>query len=649
MFRPVPMILMSVVVLDRDRRAVLRALGELKVVHLMPATVEPGLERLHRRDKTQGLAVCHHLLGRIDKLQRTLEVSEATIDMQGEAEFNLEQGEKKLAVMERQAGELLKRRQDLLQRAGELSALCEQISKYSDLDLPLGDGGRFEFLHFVTGSLAAENLEQLKAGEKVALLTLPREGGQQPLIAITTRTRRQALEKSLDQAGFQRDRLPTMEGETTATLIKSRQSEEKRAMEELLQTNEQLRKLAVQAAKPLASFKRLTNVERRLLEAEQNLPGTEAVVLLSGWVTAARAPALEQRLSEITGGRCAINIRAAENVEEEQVPVLLRNVRWLRPFEMLVIAYGLPRYKELQPVLFVAISFVLMFGMMFGDAGQGMVLALGGLVALFMGHTQKVRDTGLLLIYGGISSIAFGIVYGSYFGLVQLKRYALWHDPLEGNPITLMYAAIGLGVVILSLGLILNIINRFWRGDIIGGFLDKFGVVGLMFYWGVLALIMKFTALQARGLANLALILLLGIPFVGWALKGPLEYALRRHRNHNGTAQPFRSLSTAITDSLVGIFEAVLSYLANTISFVRIAAYSMSHAALLVATFMVATEVQRSSIAGSVLIIIFGNLAAILLEGVIVSVQALRLEYYEFFSKFFSGAGKAFKPFQLEA
>jgi V/A-type H+/Na+-transporting ATPase subunit I len=100
----------------------------------------------------------------------------------------------------------------------------------------------------------------------------------------------------------------------------------------------------------------------------------------------------------------------------------------------------------------------------------------------------------------------------------------------------------------------------------------------------------------------------------------------------------------------VGAFEAILSYLANSISFVRLAAYAMSHAALLVAAFMLAAQVRGFSLGGglwSVIIVILGNLIAIALEGIIASVQALRLEYYEFFGKFFSGNGQPFEPFRL--
>ena len=224
---------------------------------------------------------------------------------------------------------------------------------------------------------------------------------------------------------------------------------------------------------------------------------------------------------------------------------------------MLVAAYGLPKYQELEPTLFVAISYVLMFGMMFGDAGQGAVLAIGGLIVLLVGRTAKTRDVGLLLLFGGLSGVGFGIIYGSYFGLTQFKKYALWHDPLEGDPINLMFTGIGIGILMISLGLILNIINRFRCGDVIGGFLDKFGAVGALFYWGVLVLITKHAAIQSRGFVNLAVLLFLVLPIAAWVLKAPIEYALNRRAGH--LIEPGGGLFAAITESVVGAFEAVLS------------------------------------------------------------------------------------------
>lgn len=652
MFRPVPMTRLSLVVLARDERAVLRSLGESGAMQLVRTPAGPESAPLAPHERATEVTRCARLLTRVEELRRSLEIVPAVEASVEPAPMTLDEAEKRIRSIEEKAGVLLKRRQDLTERSAKLAADCRQMADYRGLEIPLGQPDPYSFLHFVTGTLPAGQLETLQneLTEDVALLPLTEREGRQPLIALTTRQSRGALEQALQRVGFQHEALPAVEGATTDTLFEDSQRERDQVSVALELVNAELRALADGCAESLTDIGALVEVERCLLEAEESFPRTEAATLINGWVPAADAPVLETRVRQITAGRCAIKTTAPANLCEEQIPVLLRHPRWLRPFEMLVSAYGLPRYQELEPTLFVAISYVLMFGMMFGDAGHGAVFAAGGLIALLTGRSAKLRDVGLLLLFAGLSSMAFGIVYGSYFGLDQFKQYALWHDPLEGDPMALMYGAIGIGIVMISLGLILNIINRFRRGDVIGGLLDKFGLVGVLFYWGSLALITQFAAMQSRGLVPLAIVLFLVLPIVGWALKEPIEYF--KHRRAGHVQESGGGLFAASTESLVGAFEAVLSYLANTISFVRLAAYAMSHAALLVAAFMMAGELKQLSVGGdllSVLMIILGNLVAMILEGIIASVQALRLEYYEFFGKFFSGSGPAFKPFRLVA
>ncbi len=164
----------------------------------------------------------------------------------------------------------------------------------------------------------------------------------------------------------------------------------------------------------------------------------------------------------------------------------------------------------------------------------------------------------------------------------------------------------------------------------------------------MLALAVNYAAFQSHGLVKAAVIVFFAVPLLAWALKEPVQLLRRRLAGH--PPEPGHGPSVVLIESLVEVFEGVLSYFSNTISFVRLAAYSMSHAALLVATFMVAAELKPISPGGSLLaigVIIVGNIFALVLEGIICSVQALRLEYYEFFGKFFSGSGQPFKPFRL--
>ena len=649
MFRVVPMMRLKAIVFAQDVRAVLTGLGQMGAMHLTRLPSGPDTAPLAPADRAEELARYDHIRARIQELRKSLEIISLPRELRL-TERTLSETEGDLGSMEQQITELLENRQHVVQRQKELASVFERVWPYRGLEIPLTGVDEFSFLHFVTGNLPAQNFERLEneAGDNAALLPVSRQKGQQSIFAITSRQGWPALERRLQEAGFQHEKLPVVEGATVDGLSEETEKEREQLAKELEQLNGRLKSLAAEFAEPLAEIEGLVDREWRLLDASQKFPRTEATVLISGWVPSGEVAKVEQRMAEITSGRYILQTIHPRSSAEGEIPVLLKHSRLLRPFEMLISTYGLPNYRELEPTLFVAFSYIVMFGVMFGDAGHGMVLAVCGLVALLAVPSPKARDFGVLLFFGGLSSIIFGTIYGSYFGIEELKKYALWHDPLEGDPMQLMYGAIGIGIIMISLGLILNIINRFRRGDLIGGILDKFGLIGLLFYWGTLVLLMKGALIRSWGLMGLSVILFLVVPIIGWSLKEPIEHLLsHRTGEKSGTST---SLVAALMESCVGAFEAVLSYLANTISFVRLAAYAMSHAALLFAAFMLAAQVKDIPFGGSLwslLVIIIGNIIAIILEGVIASVQALRLEYYEFFGKFFSGNGQPFEPFRL--
>ena len=311
---------------------------------------------------------------------------------QNRLKHSLDEAEKNLRRMEEQSSSPLKRRQQLMERIGELAAIGEQVSRYRELAIPLDRPDESAFLHFVTGTLPAENFGKLKVGDNVALLPMPERNGRQLLVAMTTRHNRAALDQALQQADFQPEVLPVAAGATTETMTEQNRREQEQLTAELQQVNTALRKFAEEFAPLLDRMEQLANIERRLLEAEQNFPRTETAILLAGWMPSQVTSTWEQRLREITRGRCAIATTVPKETDAEQIPVLLQHPRLLRPFELLVTAYGLPGYRELEPTLLVAISYLLMFGMMFGDVGDGFILASGGWSALRLSRKKMWRD-----------------------------------------------------------------------------------------------------------------------------------------------------------------------------------------------------------------------------------------------------------------
>lgn len=653
MFRAAPMTQLTVLVLARDERPVLRALGQLGAMQLVRMPAGPETAPLDAPDPGADLGRCDRLVAQVEATRRALGIGLTPGPSGGEfPEWDLDQAEEQMRAIDRQVTSLVDQRQRGLAQWGELTAFCGQVAAYGDLDIPLG---RFEgdpFLHFVAGRLpeTAWPAFQAAVGARVVLIPLRKGEGQQSLVAITTRDGRRRLEGALNAAGFQRARLPEERGgETVAARAAKAQHAADEAAAAVARVDAQLRRLAGQVEPSLAAIEAAARIERRLLEAERNFPRTRTAILVSGWVPLAEVPALEARVKAVAGGRCAIRCTAAEGVPEEEVPVLLPHGRVLRPFGKIMAAYGLPAYGDVEPTLFVAFSALFLFGAMFGDVGHGAILAIAGMVGLLAGGTRAVRDASLAILCGGLSSLLFGAVYGSCFGLPAFKPYALWRDPLEGDLMKGLHAAMGAGVVLISLGVVLNIINRVRHRDLAGALLDKFGLAGLWFYWGALALILRPLAGGASPSAGLFTLICLGPPLAGWVLKGPL---MRLWGRRAGSAQRPESPATALATSVLEGFEAALSFLANTVSFVRLAAYALSHAALLMATFAMAAafgQVDGWGPALSLLVLVLGNAVVLVLEGLVGAVQTLRLEYYEFFGKFIGGNGRPFQPFTLAA
>jgi V/A-type H+-transporting ATPase subunit I len=349
--------------------------------------------------------------------------------------------------------------------------------------------------------------------------------------------------------------------------------------------------------------------------------GRGSLATVSGWVPRDWLPRLRALLAQNLGDRYVLHAREPRSDERLQVPSLIRHHRWLQPFARLVLNYGVPRYGEIDPTLLFAVSFVLMFGMMFGDVGQGALIALAGLLL----HRRRYRFAPLAVAVGA-SSTLFGLLYGSVFGYEHLLP-ALWMSPLS-DPMLMLGVALGWGVGFILLATLLTIRNRIAEGRWRDALLDSHGAAGLLLYAGLLAAAWRYAS---AGVLDGITVLTLGT-----ALAAMFFHAWQ---HNSGSAFAERLLIV-----LMEGFESVMSYISNTLSFLRLAAFSLNHVALSIAVFTVANMLHTSGYWATV---VLGNLFILLLEGAIVAIQTLRLEYYEGFSRFFGGDGRAFRPLAL--
>jgi V/A-type H+-transporting ATPase subunit I len=310
-------------------------------------------------------------------------------------------------------------------------------------------------------------------------------------------------------------------------------------------------------------------------------------------------------------------------------PTILRNNWFFKPFEAIVTMYGLPAHNEFDPTVLVALTYILMFGAMFGDVGQGAVIGLAGLY-MYFGRKSRL---GWVLACVGASSIVFGFLYGSVFGNEHLLK-PVWKAPME-NINQLLIIAVGYGAVIIVLSIVISIINSIKAKDYGRLIFDRNGLAGLVFYAGALTAVL----LALTGKAKLPVPLIAGVllvPLLLMLFREKLEKLILKH-HHDGNGGSF-------VEGFFEVFETVLGFLSNTISFVRVSAFALSHAGLALAIW---TLYDMAAGAGKIVVLIIGNLLIIGLEGLIVGIQCMRLQFYEMFSRFFSGDGREFKPVRV--
>ena len=372
-------------------------------------------------------------------------------------------------------------------------------------------------------------------------------------------------------------------------------------------------------------------------------PGdTNTFYILCGWMTEKDALAFQKDIQNDEKIFCLMEDQKAPATQKP--PTKLRNPKLFKPFEMYVKMYGLPAYNEMDPTWFVAITYSFIFGAMFGDVGQGLVLFLGG---LFLYKTKKMDLAGIISC-AGVFSVFFGFMYGSFFGFEDVLK-AIWLKPMNqmmdvplvGRLNAVFVIAIGFGMFIILICMVFNIINSIRKGDTEKTWFDSNAVAGLVFYGSIVLTIGLFISGKKLPAAAI-LVIMFGVPLLLMFLKEPLTNLVEK----KSKILPEQK-GMFFVQSFFELFEVLLSYLSNTLSFLRIGAFAVSHAAMMEVVLMLAGATNGGN--PNWIVVVLGNIFVCAMEGLIVGIQVLRLEYYEIFSRFYAGNGREFKPFMKAA
>jgi V/A-type H+-transporting ATPase subunit I len=653
----------NVLALDRDIDALVAGLGTLRAIHLTASAKGPEGGLLQGSDRAAELERLHALGLRIERLAAVLH---AGLDLEppDAPEAFAESGEIEAGLdrVEPEVDGVVESQRVLSEEAETLRRRVEEVADFEGTPFSPAAIDGYSFVHFALGSISRERMKKVRAevGRDVLLLTVRDVGRRQKVLVVAAKEGREALDAVLEKHGFTpeavTERYPGKPDDVLAGARKRLAEivKEDRALMQRLQS------LGKTEGRLLRRFWRQLHVRRKMVAAYENLGRTQSTVLVSGWVPEAMVERFVGRVLDLTEHRAVIEIRDPKDLAgSEEPPTSLRHSWLTRPFALLVSGYGYPKYHEVEPTILMAISFLAMFGVMFGDVGQGAVLLAAGLLIRWRMTKPVYKDFTMLIVLCGASAVIFGFVYGSFFGKIGLIP-ALWGEPMDKVP-ELLLLSLAVGVAVISLGVVLNILNKFRVRDWAAAVFDRFGVVGIAFYWGALGLGARYM-LSGQINMTLAMALLLG-PLVLLFLKEPVQFVLTRGGIEDGERTSdmehadvaaehtggFGGFLLAVVEGGVEVLEALLMYMANTASFVRVGAYAVVHAGLCLVIFSLMDAVSHSAggLLWSALLLVGGNAIVIAMEGLVVTVQTLRLEYYEFFGKFFVGEGQAYRPFDL--
>ncbi|MCL2058495.1 MAG: hypothetical protein FWH01_05480 [Oscillospiraceae bacterium] len=374
-------------------------------------------------------------------------------------------------------------------------------------------------------------------------------------------------------------------------------------------------------------------------EVRRNAVCTDNSFYICGWIPEEDLPGLAS----------AIELEESDMYVEEdpsrvqgiKPPTELKNPPFFKFFEILIKMYGLPAYDEIDPTAFVAVTYFLMFGIMFGDAGQGLIIMLIGLALM----RRKFSLAGVFAC-AGASSIIFGLIYGSLFGDEEILPELYGRLFGTGAPVhlirpmedtmTLLIGGVVIGVLFMLAAVALNIVNGLREKNLARVLFDRNGAAGTLLYWTIL-LTAVFYAVAGSSLIPAALVAaLVAVTFLALFFKEPLERLLVERKSFLP-----KEKGLFFVQGLFEMVETLLSMASNTLSFIRVGAFALNHVGLFMA-FNILSKMAGN--VGGVFIQLFANALIIGLEGLIVGIQCLRLEYYELFSKFFKGDGKPYRP-----
>ncbi len=650
----------SICALKEDRKAILEKLQALGVMQIDLSRLQE--EDLHRMDTAKSRQVFEKQAVAADQ---ALEVLDRYAP---EKTSMLSSLEGKPLIGKPEYGDCVERKTQILQDAKQLTEWSRQIAEneaaivklenqiealtpWLKLDIPLC-GSKTKQAVTIVGTMSgvwnaddiygmvAENEEAPEAYE-VQILYTDRDT---TYLAVTVLQAEAAtLEESLRQHGFSRP----------SQAIKRIPADEKKDCEIQVENlkkmiHETVKKIEGNAGrrKDLQEISDYYRIRADKYEVLGQLPQSEHAFFISGYVPDEKLQLLQEKIGDIYD--CRIDVE--DIPEDEEAPVLLHNGPVSSTTEGILASFGLPKKGEIDPTRLMSMFYIFLFGMMLSDAGYGLVIFIGCLVALvkFPRMGEGMKQTLQLFMYCGISTIIWGILFGGFFGdainVVSRVFFGhevgippLWFAPLN-DPMKLLLFSLGVGLVHLFTGLFLKGYTSIKNGDVMGAVIDT----GCWFLFLIGLLLLLIPSSIFAGIAGVQIVfpsavnLLAKVITIVGAL-GLLLFSARDKKNPG--------LRIAL-----GAYElyGVTSWLSDVLSYSRLLALGLATGVIAQVINQIGSMGGKSVIGVIMFILVFiiGHTLSLAINLLGAYVHTNRLQYVEFFGKFYEGGGSPFTPFK---
>jgi V/A-type H+-transporting ATPase subunit I len=556
------------------------------------------------------------------------------------------------------------------QEKQRVSETLNEINVFLNMNVPYADLTHLSFLTLRVGRLDPAKQPDLvkNMDERAVIIPLDLDGR---ILAASSKKGRFALDSELKKLSFEPIVIPEDHVGLPPEIQNSLKDKLTFLEAELEEIQNQKNKIIQNYSENLIKLESSWLVALMIEKIKIRYSATGTVYILSGWTPKDMIGKISSELLDLFEGRVAIHIYKPEQIPEikngsEKVPVAFKHGKFTDGFKGMVLSYGAPVYGSIDPVPMVAFFFIILFGIMFGDAGHGFVLLLAGILTGRYGikKLSQFNKYSIPLISVGITSIIMGFLTGSVFtneDLLITPTRAI-SAAITGNPVDrflyilpisekggsvkkLFYFfgfTIGIGIIFNTTGLLINIINRCKMKKYEAAFFSKTGLAGMLFFWYAVFIAVRIIFGGSPELYDIICLLVFAFCiFFGNAIFR--FFSSLRPVFENG-------LMIFFIEGFVEILETISTYVSNTVSFLRVGAFALSHTVLSYIVFRFSEELALSGPAGTitaVFIMITGNVIIIVLEGLIVAIQAVRLQYYEFFNKFFTETGIEYNPFRF--